>query len=155
MTTTITPGCFDEYGDGHTTHDNECHFCLEAQEEATRDFLKRQLGGNIGLNADWCVSAWHIYVDGEDRYLLDMEDGTYEVVTRKYREDDNDDIESVESFPESRLVEWVMRYKSLTTTQEHPCDACGVPVPEDEHLGHDKPNGDTEYLCEDCFNPQD
>ena len=106
----LQPGC-----DWCPTHTEDCYACLEAQEDATRDFLQRQLGGNIGLNADWCVSAWHICVDGEDRYLLDMEDGTFDVVTRKYREDDNDDIESVESFPEPQLVDWVMRYKSPTT----------------------------------------
>ncbi len=33
----------------------------------------------------------------------------------------------------------------------HPCDGCGVPVREDEYLGYDKANGETEYFCENCF----
>ena len=33
----------------------------------------------------------------------------------------------------------------------HPCDGCGVPVREDEYLGYDKPDGETEYKCENCF----
>ena len=32
----------------------------------------------------------------------------------------------------------------------HPCDKCGVMVPEDEYTGHDKPDGTSEYLCADC-----
>tara|TARA_R100001126_G_C4812732_1_gene142703 strand:- start:176 stop:580 length:405 start_codon:yes stop_codon:yes gene_type:complete len=33
----------------------------------------------------------------------------------------------------------------------HPCDGCGVPVQEDQYLGNDKPDGTTEYLCENCY----
>lgn len=46
-----------------------------------------------GLNADWCVSAWHIgpgcppnTVSG-DAYLLDEEDGDWALVRRWYRDD--------------------------------------------------------------------
>lgn len=32
-----------------------------------------------------------------------------------------------------------------------PCEKCGEEVGEDEYCGNDKPNGDTEYLCPDCY----
>ena len=37
------------------------------------------------------------------------------------------------------------------TPTSHPCDGCGVSVREDEYLGYDKANGETEYFCENCF----
>jgi len=63
-------------------------------EAALEDFLRYR---HCGLNADWCVSAWHLScgtantVSG-DRYLLDNEDGSYEVVRRFYGEDGEDTI---------------------------------------------------------------
>ena len=33
----------------------------------------------------------------------------------------------------------------------YPCDVCGVLVRGDEYLGYDKPDGETEYKCENCF----
>ena len=111
MTTTITPGCFDEYDDGHTTHDAECHLCLDAKQDAISALIRQHLGYNIGCNADWCVSAWHLYIDGQDRYLLDMEDDTYSVVTREYDED-NDIITTLETFHVDRLAAWLKTYSN-------------------------------------------
>ena len=36
---------------------------------------------------------------------------------------------------------------------EHPCESCGEPVREDEFLGNDRPDGTSEYLCENCYKP--
>ena len=36
-------------------------------------------------------------------------------------------------------------------TNKHPCDKCGVILPEDEHCGRDQEDGSSEYLCPDCF----
>ena len=35
----------------------------------------------------------------------------------------------------------------------HPCDKCEEPVPVDEHLGNDRPDGTSEYLCPACYVP--
>ncbi len=32
-----------------------------------------------------------------------------------------------------------------------PCQSCGFLVPLNEHLGNDKPDGTSEYLCENCY----
>lgn len=45
-----------------------------------------------GLNADWCVDAWHLSegapnTTSGDLYLLDDEQGTYEIVRRYYNDD--------------------------------------------------------------------
>ena len=34
------------------------------------------------------------------------------------------------------------------------CEKCGVFVPVREYCGNDKPNGETEYLCPDCYVPK-
>ena len=39
----------------------------------------------------------------------------------------------------------------LGMVASNPCDVCGILVREDEYLGYDQPNGQSEYLCEDCF----
>lgn len=36
-------------------------------------------------------------------------------------------------------------------SDELPCDSCGEPVGLDEFCGYEKPNGDSELLCPDCF----
>ena len=36
-------------------------------------------------------------------------------------------------------------------SDERPCDSCGEPVGLDEFCGYEKPNGDSEFLCPDCF----
>lgn len=44
-------------------------------------------GRDIGLNADWSVSAWAI---GKNRYITDNENNTYSIVIREW--DDNDEF---------------------------------------------------------------
>ena len=39
-------------------------------------------------------------------------------------------------------------------TAIHPCEKCEEPVPVDEHLGNDRPDGTSEYLCPDCYVPE-
>ncbi len=34
-----------------------------------------------------------------------------------------------------------------------PCEKCGEPVPETEHVGNTRPDGTSEYLCPDCYVP--
>jgi hypothetical protein len=56
--------------------------------------ISKRLGQNVGLNADWSVSAWHLgssqvpNIEGGDAYLLDNEDDTFSVVQRFYVDDD-------------------------------------------------------------------
>jgi len=94
-----------------TTHNKENPLCLDAKQEAIGALIRQHLGHNIGCNADWSVSAWHLYIDGQDRYLLDMENDTYSVVTRAYDED-NDVITTLETFHVDRLAEWLKAYSS-------------------------------------------
>lgn len=60
-----------------------------------------------GLNADWCVSAWHLSrgepnVTSGDHYLIDSEekneqgDWLFEIVTRSYNDDGDSRIEVLE-----------------------------------------------------------
>ena len=35
-----------------------------------------------------------------------------------------------------------------------PCEKCGEPVPETEHVGNTRPDGTSEYLCPDCYAPR-
>lgn len=35
------------------------------------------------------------------------------------------------------------------------CEKCGESVPVSEYCGNDKPNGETEYLCPDCYEPKE
>lgn len=59
-----------------------------------------------GLNADWCVSAWHLShgtpnITNGDRYLLDTEnindnnEPLFELVQRFYTDDDENDIQVI------------------------------------------------------------
>ena len=34
-----------------------------------------------------------------------------------------------------------------------PCEDCGVDVPTYDYCGNDRPDGSTEYLCPDCYEP--
>jgi hypothetical protein len=47
-------------------------------------WISRHLGPDVGLNADWSFSAWHVgkIDDGGHRYILDNEDDTYSLVER-------------------------------------------------------------------------
>ena len=36
---------------------------------------------------------------------------------------------------------------------EAPCENCGEPVPLDAFLGNTRPDGTSEFLCEDCYRP--
>jgi hypothetical protein len=47
---------------------------------------KLKLGRNIGLNADWSVSAWSV----GDFYIVDNEDGTASLIDRQWREEEED-----------------------------------------------------------------
>lgn len=60
-----------------------------------------------GLNADWCVSAWHLSqgtpnINSGDRYLLDTEtdneqgETLYDLVQRFYTAEDSDDNDNVQ-----------------------------------------------------------
>ena len=71
------------------------------------DVAAKRLGLTpCGLNADWCVQAWHLG-DGEpnrldgDLYLLDTEDGHWEIVSRHYSESGNDEVKTLERGEES------------------------------------------------------
>jgi len=35
------------------------------------------------------------------------------------------------------------------------CEKCSEFVPVSEYCGNDKPNGETEYLCSDCYVPKE
>ena len=56
-----------------------------------------------GLNADWSVDAWLIGAGTPNRtdgacYLTDNENGTWSIVRRYYRDDDNDRIDTLHTF---------------------------------------------------------
>ena len=34
-----------------------------------------------------------------------------------------------------------------------PCEECGEDVPTTEHCGNERPDGTSEYLCPDCYEP--
>ena len=69
-----------------------------------QDYLLKHGGFRCGLNADWCVEAWHFGPTGTpnqhsgDYYILDLEDpddaDAFELVRRFYADDcgDNDEI---------------------------------------------------------------
>ena len=44
-------------------------------------------------------------------------------------------------------------FYNLPDDREQPCEKCGEPVPENEHLGNTRPDGTSEYLCPDCYVP--
>lgn len=66
-----------------------------------------------GLNADWCVSAWHILGTtpniGKGVYLLDQEDGTWTLTWRHSDEHDDHVIELAE-FTTNDVVQWLALY---------------------------------------------
>jgi len=55
-----------------------------------------------GLNADWCVTSYHLGPSGEpnknsgDMYLVDNEDGTWSIMQVVYPTDDPQDRTTVE-----------------------------------------------------------
>jgi hypothetical protein len=59
---------------------------------------------NVGLNSDWCVSAWEFtgnpvgILSETYVYLIDNEDDTYALVTRDWSEDARDVIDVVRTF---------------------------------------------------------
>ena len=54
---------------------------------------------NEGLSAEWSVCAFRAgTIAGKPAWLIDNEDGSYSLVTRVYRDDDNDDIEEVATY---------------------------------------------------------
>lgn len=62
-------------------------------EEIPPTNLRREMSRrgipDAGLNAEWSVSAWRVGAhNGEPAWLIDMEDGTYEVVNRYYLGED-------------------------------------------------------------------
>lgn len=69
---------------------------------------------DCGLNADWCVSAWHIgpssvpNKNNGDFYIVDDEDGTYGIVQRFHRDDDNDEINEIVHDIGDR--EWILQW---------------------------------------------
>ena len=68
--------------------------------------------------------------------VLDQRDEDHTILT--YKDED-----------EHRIVE---RAKGLLgMVGSDPCDGCGILVRADEYLGYDKPDGETEYKCEHCF----
>ena len=60
--------------------------------------ISKRLGSNVGLNADWSVSAWHLgpsqvaNMQGGEAYLLDNEDDSYSIVRRYYVDEGYDGI---------------------------------------------------------------
>lgn len=67
--------------------------------EHIEDLLSQRGIRNEGLNAEWCVSAYDAgTIDGLPAWLIDNEDDTYSLVTRVYRDDDNDDIEEIAQY---------------------------------------------------------
>lgn len=68
--------------------------------------------------------------------VLDQRDEDHKILT--YKDQD-----------EHLIVE---RAKGLLgMVASNPCDGCGILVRVDEYLGYDKPDGETEYKCENCF----
>lgn len=45
----------------------DCNRCASALNDITR-----HLGHHCGLNAEWCIRAWHLH---DDLYICDEEDG--------------------------------------------------------------------------------
>lgn len=64
--------------------DSEEDFLYQKVESTLSDHY----GRNIGLNADWSVSAWAL---GKNRYITDNENDTYSIVVREW-DDNNDDL---------------------------------------------------------------
>jgi hypothetical protein len=56
------------------------------------DWAKTNFGKDVGLNADWAVSAW--FIKGQNLkdgiYLVDNEDDTYSLVHRVWHGDDSE-----------------------------------------------------------------
>ena len=97
----------DPYGDSHNPAHNWCNNCdaPRALYICTPEEYLAKLGGvSCGLNADWCVQAWHFGPTGVanthqgDYYILDLEDDehldAFELVQRFYT-DLNDEINTI------------------------------------------------------------
>jgi hypothetical protein len=81
-------------------------------------WLSKRFGGDVGLNADWSVSAWRIddhdprYGYQGQRYVIDNEDDTYSVVQRFQDPEspDETEIREIVTFNASdfgRLQRWI------------------------------------------------
>lgn len=67
--------------------------------EYIEELLSQRGIRNEGLNAEWSVSAYDAgTIGGLPAWLVDNEDDTYSLVTRVYRDDDNDDIQEVAEY---------------------------------------------------------
>lgn len=85
---------------------NGTPYSIERVESTSEQLLDAGGGTRCGLNADWCVQAWHFgpaplpnHKDG-DYYICDLEDSdtpdAFEVVRRYYdASGGNDEIETV------------------------------------------------------------
>ena len=63
--------------------------------EQVEENLGRMFGPNVGLNADWSVSAWYVANLPEmpiSFFITDNENDSYSLVQRTYSEEDNDEI---------------------------------------------------------------
>ena len=74
---------------------------------------------NVGLTADWWSSAWSL--DGPpsgapQRFLVDNEDGTYDVVLRSPRGDDGHEDETLARGLQGSEVEEVVLLRSRSVT---------------------------------------
>ena len=99
---------------------------LFAEKTRRQDaWLREQLGGDVGLNADWATSAWHLgsgprptlagprWTDSlpnrqsGDYYVTDDEDGSWSILRRTYRQNDNDHFD------------WVHHFHSFDALRQH------------------------------------
>lgn len=92
-----------QQNDGITISDDNYDISYEKMEEIEEtitEIFKEYMWQECGLNSTWCVQAWHYgfdepnYYDG-DVYVVDQEDGTYDVV-RRYLQREEDECKSVE-----------------------------------------------------------
>jgi hypothetical protein len=93
------------------------------------DLLTSRFGPQVGLNADWCVSAWKV---SDDLFWLDQEDGNWELVRAVINVELDDVLESLSICTKAEMLE------SFGCGQD-PCRKCieGVLI-----------NG----ICPNCFN---
>ena len=85
------------------------------------------------------------------------EDGTIVVQSTSPYDDEPDDIWSPQTIDGVDEPVWCIGgFAWVWEAFEHRrCETCGVDVPEDEHCGNDNPDGSAEYLCSDCFTPEE
>lgn len=133
-----------------------CSDCVHDNDMRTNvDF------GNAEQDRDIAIVALRLMLDkygqeGDESFVAKQVLGFLEEKNDWLDEDGARDlelalVEVLDGMDCDDMLDRLLDRLGFSEVPSHPCDGCGVPVREDEYLGYDKPDGETEYKCENCF----